>query len=215
MINTHRDRISDTVTWLPSQYGMPMATAADVITAAAEDLQAAIQSPKAAPILATMVPSRVTALKELATILTNTDATATIEPSTIIPTSTTSAKLPRVPSTETTTDTNNDWTVVSHKSPQKVTFVQAPLAPLPKTPVANLDTPTYSALTGAPGKKHRNRLNAQRRKANALPAAPPNTPPAPSHHHNTRSTAPHFSLSAQHTQEIVTELNDTIHTLHH
>ena len=95
MIDTHRDRISDTVTWLPSQYGMPIATPADLIMSAAADLLAAITSPTAAPILATMSTSRVAALKELATIFTNDDAKAAIERTTIIHTPAPPAPLPR------------------------------------------------------------------------------------------------------------------------
>jgi hypothetical protein len=97
MIDTHRDRISDTVTWLPSQFGMPIATTADLIMSAAEDLLTALSSPSAAPLLATMSTSRVTALKQLATILTNDDESAAITPNTTIPTPSTDAPLPRVP----------------------------------------------------------------------------------------------------------------------
>ena len=121
MINRHRDRISDTVTWLPSQYGMPIATAADLITSAADALLVAITSPTAAPILATMLPSRISVFKELATILTYDDATAAIAPSIIIPTPVTPAPLPRVPTPEEkTTDPNSDWTVVTHKKKQQL-----------------------------------------------------------------------------------------------
>ena len=38
------------------------------------------------------------------------------------------------------------WTVVTRKSQNNVKFAQSPPAPLPKVPVADIDTPTYAAL---------------------------------------------------------------------
>ena len=77
---TNGTRITNTLTWLPRKYTMPVATPADLIRAAAEDMREALLSDQPNTFISHLPPSQHHYLQELTEVLTNIANTADIQP---------------------------------------------------------------------------------------------------------------------------------------
>ena len=69
-------RITNTLTWLPTKYTMPVATPADLIRAAAEDMKDALKSTEKNTFISNLPQTKTDLLKELTEVLTNIAKTA-------------------------------------------------------------------------------------------------------------------------------------------
>lgn len=193
MWDTRAVRICPKVTWFPTKTAMPIATSDDVIAAAANDIKDALQNPTGT-LHNRLGETKVKALKNLATILTNDndEAKKELDHTPVVPPVPTAPK----PSNTSTNRTSTVFELETMPKPAQprqanVTLpgptlpVIAEHAPSPRVSdeiddiIADLEA-TYDNSTGHKGKKRRaNKRRGKKRKKKGTPSTPMPSPAAP------------------------------------
>jgi hypothetical protein len=129
--DTGRERIADTLVWLPTQVAMPTASSTDLTTATARDLTSALRHPSPASPLSPTFDSQVSALRQLARIFATATANDTDQASTQLPlpTPTIPPGFPVLPG-------------VALSSAVATLPIVAPAPPVPTDPLPRVPTPS-------------------------------------------------------------------------
>jgi hypothetical protein len=168
MVDTRRERISDTLSWFPQQVRLPVASPQDLILSAATDLISALRNPLTHPFPSPLTETQSDALNTIADIVINTTTPPSTEAPPVSAPSTSSAPTAPAP-----VPTSVPATIPA-PSPAPVPApvpLSAPTATIPPTsdpaPVlrVSFSPGTKAAPTTAPTSR---RSNRKRRKPNKL-----------------------------------------------
>jgi hypothetical protein len=195
---TTSERISDTLTWFPSQVKMPSTSSRDTIVAAAHDLAHALAHPSPASPLSPLLVHEREALSQLSDIFSKAanpvDSSLPVAPTATLSPPTASTSSPRQVRFR---------DPVTESLPRVPTATAAPPQSLPRVPPPNSEAETYKLVTCNPRQARRRAARKLKEKISAstsvvptqatpAPVVPSPKVPTPPHSHGTRLQAARY-----------------------